>query len=49
MNTKGHCPFRQVTYSVSGFSDKAANCHCPMCRKFYGAAFTTLVAVADFM
>ncbi|WP_340676828.1 GFA family protein [Paraglaciecola sp.] len=30
---------------MSGFSTKAANCHCTMCRKFHGAAFGTLVSV----
>ena len=46
---KGSCLCGQITYSVSGFSDKAANCHCSMCRKFHGAAFAALVAVTDFI
>ncbi|MFT6916568.1 MAG: hypothetical protein ACJAWL_002908 [Motiliproteus sp.] len=40
---KGSCLCGGVTFSVDGFSDQAANCHCAMCRKFHGAAFGTLV------
>ena len=43
---KASCLCGQVTFSVASFSDKAANCHCTMCRKFHGAAFGTLVGVA---
>jgi len=42
---KGSCLCAGITFSVEGFSDKAANCHCTMCRKFHGAAFGTLVSV----
>lgn len=42
---KGSCLCGQVTFDVTGFSDKAAACHCTMCRKFHGAAFGTLVEV----
>jgi hypothetical protein len=41
----GSCLCGGITFSVNGFSDKAANCHCSMCRKFHGAAFGTLVSV----
>lgn len=41
----GSCLCGGITFSVNGFSDKAANCHCTMCRKFHGAAFGTLVSV----
>ena len=34
-----------VSFSVGSFSERAANCHCSMCRKFHGAAFGTLVGV----
>ena len=44
---KGSCLCGGVCFSVSGFSEKAANCHCSMCRKFHGAAFGTLVAVTN--
>jgi len=42
---KGSCLCGDIQFSVSGFSEKAANCHCSMCRKFHGAAFGTLVEV----
>lgn len=44
---KGSCLCGGIQFSVSGFSRKAANCHCSMCRKFHGAAFGTLVEVTD--
>lgn len=42
---KGSCLCSQVRFEVASFSERAANCHCSMCRKFHGAAFATLVAV----
>ncbi|WP_442958652.1 GFA family protein [Photobacterium sp. Hal280] len=42
---QGSCLCRGVQFSVNGFSEKAANCYCSMCRKFHGAAFGTLVGV----
>ncbi|HIF6137120.1 GFA family protein [Vibrio parahaemolyticus] len=41
----GSCLCGSIRFSVSGFSEKAANCYCSMCRKFHGAAFGTLVGV----
>ena len=41
----GSCLCKTITFTVTGFSDRVANCHCSMCRKFHGAAFGTLVAV----
>ena len=41
----GSCLCGNVRFSVTGFSEKVANCHCSMCRKFHGAAFGTLVGV----
>ncbi|WP_445081937.1 GFA family protein [Vibrio alginolyticus] len=35
---EGSCLCGGVRFSVSGFSEKVANCHCSMCRKFHGAA-----------
>ncbi|RKF18042.1 GFA family protein [Alginatibacterium sediminis] len=43
---QGSCLCSQISFSVSGFSSLAANCHCSMCRKFHGAAFGTLVSVS---
>ncbi|NIY85219.1 GFA family protein [Vibrio hepatarius] len=42
---KGACLCGGVRFSVNGFSERAANCYCSMCRKFHGAAFGTLVGV----
>ena len=42
---KGSCLCGAVSFSVGSFSERAANCHCSMCRKFHGAAFGTLVGV----
>ena len=44
---RGSCLCSQVRFSVSGFSENVANCHCTMCRKFHGAAFGTLVSVEN--
>lgn len=44
-NYKGSCLCGAVSFSVTGFSDGAANCHCSMCRKFHGAVYGTLVRV----
>jgi len=45
---RGSCLCGQVTFEAGGFSDKAAACHCTMCRKFHGAAFGSLVDVDEF-
>jgi len=44
---KGTCLCGEIQFSVSGFNEKAANCHCSMCRKFHGSAFGTLVGVKN--
>lgn len=41
----GSCLCGNVQFSVDGFSEQVANCHCTMCRKFHGAAYGTLVRV----
>ncbi|MDO6707579.1 GFA family protein [Photobacterium sp. 1_MG-2023] len=41
----GSCLCGSIRFSVRGFQQQAANCHCTMCRKFHGAAFGTLVGV----
>lgn len=43
---KGSCLCGAVSFTVNSFSDKAAHCHCSMCRKFHGAAYATLVVVS---
>ncbi|WP_338131584.1 GFA family protein [Vibrio tubiashii] len=42
---EGSCLCGSIRFKVKGFSEKVANCHCSMCRKFHGAAFGTLVGV----
>ena len=43
---QGSCLCGVVRFSVDGFSVQAAHCHCSMCRKFHGSAFSTLVEVS---
>ncbi len=49
-NIKGSCICKAVTYQVIGDIKKVVNCHCNLCRKMNGAAFSTYAAVltADF-
>ena len=44
---KGSCLCGQVTFEASGFTGHTANCHCSMCRKFHGSAFSTLSKVKN--
>ena len=46
---QGTCLCGKVSFSVSGFSEQAANCYCSMCQKFHGAAFGTLVGVSGLI
>lgn len=43
----GGCSCGAVKYQVTGDPKSIINCHCNMCRKMNGAAFSTYVAVAD--
>ena len=38
---KASCLCRRITFEVKQFEERVANCHCTMCRKFHGAAFST--------
>ena len=38
---KGQCLCGSIKYSVDKIEQRMANCHCIMCRKFHGAAFST--------
>lgn len=40
-NYTGSCLCGQVQYQVSKFLPVIAHCHCTMCQKFHGAAFST--------
>ncbi len=46
----GSCLCGEIKYQVSDISPQMGHCHCQMCRKFHGAAFSTFgeVAVANF-
>ena len=41
----GQCLCGQVTFEADSFKTAMAHCHCSMCRKFHGAAFSTFGAV----
>ncbi|WP_448568143.1 GFA family protein [Thalassotalea ganghwensis] len=38
---KASCLCKRVTFEVKRFEPQVAHCHCSMCRKFHGAAFST--------
>jgi len=42
-NTKstGSCLCGKITFAVSQFQPTIGHCHCSMCQKFHGAAFST--------
>jgi hypothetical protein len=50
MGISGSCFCNTVQFKVSGAPKSVVNCHCNICRKQSGAAFSTYVAVpeADF-
>ncbi len=41
----GSCLCGEVRYSVVEFEEQIGHCHCSMCRKFHGAAFSTFGSV----
>lgn len=43
---KGSCLCGEVTFAISKLQPAIAHCHCSMCRKFHGAAFSTFAEVA---
>lgn len=43
---KGQCLCGAIKYEVDEIKPQMGNCHCSMCRKFHGAAFSTF-AEAD--
>lgn len=47
---KGSCLCGDIQFEASQFQPLAGHCHCNMCQKFHGAAFSTFVEVklADF-
>jgi hypothetical protein len=38
---KGQCLCGAIKYEVDKIKSQMGNCHCSMCRKFHGAAFST--------
>ena len=38
---KGSCLCGAITFEVSKFQPLVGHCHCTMCQKFHGAAFST--------
>lgn len=42
---QGSCLCGKVAFSVNEFEPLVGHCHCTMCRKFHGAAFSTFVEV----
>ena len=43
----GACSCGAVKFQVSGSARSVVNCHCNLCRKMNGSAFSTYVAVAE--
>ena len=43
---RGSCLCRVATFEIEEFLPEVAHCHCSMCRKFHGAAYATIAAVA---
>jgi hypothetical protein len=41
----GSCLCGKVSFSVAQFEPLVGHCHCTMCRKFHGAAFSTFVEI----
>ena len=44
---KASCLCRRITFEVKQFEQRVAHCHCTMCRKFHGAAFSTFGEVRE--
>lgn len=38
---RGGCLCGTIRYQVSAFEPRIAHCHCTMCQRFHGAAFST--------
>jgi hypothetical protein len=43
----GSCNCGAINYDVDGDVRSVVNCHCNLCRKMNGSAFSTYVAVSD--
>ena len=47
MKNTGSCLCKQVTFEVTKFQGPIGHCHCTMCQKFHGAAFSTFVEAKE--
>ncbi len=45
MKYTGSCLCKQITFEVDSFQKSFGHCHCKMCQKFHGAAFSTFIEV----
>ncbi len=45
-NYAGSCLCGEIRYEVDQFKPHLGHCHCHMCQKFHGAAFSTFAEVA---
>jgi hypothetical protein len=45
MKNTGSCLCGKITFSVDDILPTVGHCHCNMCQKFHGAAFSTFVEV----
>ena len=43
----GSCSCGAIKYQVAGNVRSIVNCHCNLCRKMNGSAFSTYVAISD--
>jgi len=41
MKNSASCLCKQITFEVEKFQGPIGHCHCKMCQKFHGAAFST--------
>jgi hypothetical protein len=44
---RGSCSCGSVQYQINGDIKSIVNCHCKLCRKMNGSAFSTYVAVLE--
>ena len=47
MNRIGRCICGQVKYSVSGLVLQVVACHCTLCRRMSGSAYSSYVVVKE--
>ena len=45
MNVQGGCLCGAIRYEIDGPLTDVGNCHCSMCRRFHGAAFSTYAKI----